>query len=254
VWVGRDSWALIEVPPRVGTLPHALASALRVCGDLSLEDLLDGWQRWASKSPRPPPPDLVGARAWLQARPEFAISNDCVMVVGDADIPDEPVLSLLATSLSGGPLRRMQLVADLAAEGVPQGTLDGYLAYSPAVRSAGSGLWQLRGATAGVRAEPRQRLSPRTEWRWLPDGSLELRVTYTGSAVTVPVATRSLLSGRIWTSDEGLLEVAPNGRIGGFSQVLRARGVAPGDRILVSFDVVLGHARLVGPVDVSNER
>lgn len=240
-WVGEDSWADVTVPCRAGTLVHALACAIEVCGPMEMLELLEGWNRWSTKAGRPAPPALPDAQSWLGARAEFELRDPLVGLSAGTKPQPDVLLNAVASVLQHGALRRAELVSTLATSGVPQGTLDVFLAYSPAVRPVGKGSWDLRGRRVESNVDvPFKRGVPGTAWQWLPDGRIEVSATFTGTVNwNVPTAARPFLEARIWTSPTGPVQLS-KGRVIGLAPSLHANRVSIGDRMQLSFNLVTG--------------
>lgn len=240
---------------------RALRRLLTMTGPLQWDDLLVSWARANGKAPYISlPTDAEVARKWIDITDGVRASADEPPIVS-AEEPEEldAVSAFLLDTLAERPrgLERTDLLARAGRAGLKATTVATTLSIHPAVVRLGRGVWALRGHVGAVdpaEALKRQRSErPRpTSFSWGPSGALELTFSIPRApspVLAVPKAVAGLVEGREFmamTDGRPARIAVKNAKLWGFDSLVSLAGLQPGERGVLSLNLIAGTASMIG--------
>lgn len=262
---GAESWASLPAH-QVTDSPggRALRRVLTMTGPLMWADLLAAWARAGGRAPHQPlPPRVDVLDAWVTGVPGLALDAPGGPVRAahppvELDRTSQVLLDALTTSPGG--LGRAELLAAAESRGLRRSGVAAALSYHPALVAPARGRWALRGtaaaspgvaAAAAIPAVARRRP---TTFAWAPGGQLVLEFTVPSGpspVVAVPSVVAEVLAGHTLTvrtasgGPAGEMRVR-DARAWGFGPALARLGLRPGDRAVLTCDVLAGAVTVTG--------
>lgn len=273
---GQARWLSTGPPPWAGLAAaqaavspggRAIRRLVTMTGPLTWADLLAGWSRAAGKPPYEPLPlrtDVLDA--WAAHVPGLHLDapGGPLGAVGPA-VPLDRTSQFLLTTLGQAPagLSRPELLDAGESAGLRRSGLAAALSYHPALTSTKRGHWALRTGAhalptraavneselAAVRAAPARHRRPKpTTFTWSADGELVLEFSVPSGpspVVAVPRAVAAVLDGarlRVRAPDGTAPAemVVRDARAWGFGPAVSHLGLRPGDRAVLTCDLVAG--------------
>lgn len=238
---------------------RALRRLLTMTGPLTWDEVLTSWARAGGRAPYVPlPTDAESVRLWIADVRGLKVAADDSLLVS-AEWPEDldAVGAFLLETLGGRPrgLDRADLLALAEQSGLKGTTIATTLSSHPAVVRLGRGVWALRGhvgAVDPVDAVARRRVSrPRpTSFSWAPSGALELTFAIPrgpSPVLAVPKAVAALIEGREFeaaTEGRPARIAVKNAKLWGFDSLVSSAGLAPGERGVLSLNLIAGSASL----------
>jgi hypothetical protein len=238
-------------------------------GELSVEAIRTGLDRYGRFRQMPPPPPVEVLKAFYEHRPEFEIHGDVVRATIPTDRNEETIegqIALLCEQQDGAVIPKSLIYDHFRQLGRYTSSMSMYVTYSPILRPAGTGCMTIVGrnpTVAQIEAakELGKNLAINSDISWRSEPPVHIAEIFVGSAfrdsgvIGLSGPKARLLEGRRFqvlsedSVEHGSLSVSGN-FFYGFTPFLNALRIDPGDTIRVELDTTTEVALIrVNPID-----